>query len=324
MRRVLLAMCSVLTLACAASSHAQKYPAQPVKIVVPFAAGGATDIIARLVAARLSARLEQAFVVDNRGGASGITGTLAVKQSKPDGYTLLLSGNGPHATNAVLFQKLPYDPLKDFAQISLTGKLPLVLNVNPSVPAQTLPAFFAWVKANPEPVIYASPGNGSPPHLTMELLAQTKGLAMLHVPYKGSALAINDLMAGHVPVMFDNVLASIANVQGGRIRALAVASAERLPGLPSIPTFKEAGLPEFDVATWTVLAAPAGTPRPIVELLSREIQQIFAEPEIQKRLQQQGVVPTTMTPEETLHYVAEEIHRWGQVVRRAKLAPLDQ
>lgn len=322
MRRVLLTLCSALAFAIPA--QAQKYPQQPVKIVVPFAAGGATDIIARLVAARLSVRLDQPFVVENRGGASGITGTLAVKQAKPDGYTLLLSGNGPHATNAVLFQKLPYDPLKDFTQISLTGKLPLVLNVNPSIPVQSLAGFFTWVKASADPVSYASPGNGSPPHLTMELLAQTQGLSMLHVPYKGSAGAISDLIAGHVPVMFDNVLASISNVQSGRIRALAVASAERLSGMPSVPTFKEAGLPEFDVATWTLLAAPAGTPRPIVDLLSREIQQIFAEPDIQSRLQQQGVVPTTMTPDQTQRYVAEEIHKWGQVVRRAKIAPLDQ
>ena len=322
MRRVLLTLCSALAFAIPA--QAQKYPQQPVKIVVPFAAGGATDIIARLIAARLSVRLDQPFVVENRGGASGITGTLAVKQSKPDGYTLLLSGNGPHATNAVLFQKLPYDPLKDFTQISLTGKLPLVLNVNPATPVQSLAGFFTWVKASAHPVSYASPGNGSPPHLTMELLAQTQGLSMLHVPYKGSAGAISDLIAGHVPVMFDNVLASISNVQSGRIRALAVASAERIPGMPSVPTFKEAGLPEFDVATWTLLAAPAGTPRPIVDLLSREIQQIFAEPDILSRLQQQGVVPTTMTPDQTQRYVAEEIHKWGQVVRRAKIAPLDQ
>lgn len=324
MPRVLITLCSVVALAFSANAQAQKYPAQPVKIIVPFGAGGATDIIARLLATRLSARLEQPFVVENRGGASGITGTLTVKQAKPDGYTLLLSGNGPHATNAVLFQKLPYDPLKDFAQISLTGKLPLVLNVNPDTPTRTVADFLAWAKASATPVTYASPGNGSPPHLTMELLAQTQGLTLLHVPYKGSASAIADLIAGHVPVMFDNVLASIGNVQSGRIRALAVASAERIPGMPTIPTFKEAGLPEFDVATWTILAAPAGTPRPIIELLSREVRQIFAEPDIEKRLQQQGVLPTTMTPEETQHYVAGEIRKWGQVVQKAKLPPLDQ
>jgi len=325
MKRFLIAtLSSLAVLAAPAALRAQTYPAQPVRVVVPFAPGGATDIIARMVAARLTARLGQSFVVDNRGGGSGIPGTQLVQNAKPDGYTLLLSGNGPHATNAVMFQKLPYDPVKDFAQISLTGKFPLLLNVNPNVPVRNLQEFLDWVKKNPGKVSYASPGNGSPPHLTMELLAQTHGLNMVHVAYKGSAPALNDLMAGHVPVMFDNVLSSMANVQGGRVRGLAVASAQRATGLPSVPTFKESGVPEFDASTWTILAAPAGTPRPIVELLSSEVRKMFADPEIQQRLQQQGVVPVATAPDETQRFVADEIRKWSKVVVQAKIAPLDQ
>lgn len=324
MKHLLLAGLSALLLAAPLTLRAQSYPSQPVRIVVPFAPGGATDIIARLVAARLTARLGQSFVVDNRGGGSGIPGTQVVQQAKPDGYTLLLSGNGPHATNAVLFQKLPYDPAKDFVQISLTGKLPLVLNVNPKAAARNLEEFIAWVKKSPGDISYASPGNGSPPHLTMELLAQTQGLNMVHVAYRGSAPAINDLVAGHVPVMFDNVLASIGNVQSGRIRALAVASAQRMPALPSTPTFKESGLPDFEASTWTLLAAPAGTPRAIVDLLSNEVRLMFADPEFQQRMQQQGVVPVATTPEETQRFVVDEIQKWAKVVKQAKVEPLDK
>ncbi|HYF21593.1 MAG TPA: tripartite tricarboxylate transporter substrate binding protein [Ramlibacter sp.] len=324
MKRFLLAALCAFVLAAPQAVHAQAYPAQPVRIVVPFAPGGATDIIARLIASRLTARLGQNFVVDNRGGGSGIPGTQLVQNAKPDGYTLLLSGNGPHATNAVLFQKLPYDPLKDFAQISLTGTLPLLINVNPAAPVRTLPEFVEWARKNPGKINYASPGNGTPPHLTMELLAQNLGLRLVHVPYKGSAPAISDLMAGHVPVMFDNVLASISNIQAGRIRALAVAAPQRVPGLPSTPTFKEAGLGDFEASTWTIMAAPAGTPRAIVDLLSTEVRQMFADPEIQQRLQQQGVLPITMGPEETQRYVASEIQKWAKVVQQARIEPLDR
>ncbi len=312
-----------LTIALASLAQAQKYPSQPVKVVVPFAPGGATDMIARLLAERLSQRLGQPFVVDNRGGGSGIPGSMAVRSAKPDGYTLLLTGNGPHATNVALFKKLPYDPLRDFVQISLTGVLPLVLNVNPTAPAQSFDVFVQWVRANPGKINYASPGLGTPPHLSMELLAQRLGLSMVHVPYKGSAPAINDLIAGHVPIMFDNVLASISNVRSGRIRSLAVGSSNRLPILPSVPTFIELGNAGFEVATWTAVAAPTGTPREIVELLSAEIRQIFALPEMQTRLLEQGAVPVTTTPEQTERFIREEIQKWARVVDAAKLERID-
>ena len=310
---------AMLAILLAPVAIAQRYPSQPVKVVVPFAPGGATDIIARLLAERLAQRLGQPFTVDNRGGASGITGTQAVQNAPPNGYTLLLTGNGPHATNVALFRKLPYDPLKDFAQVSLTGVLPLVLNVNPAAPAQNFDDFVKWVKAQPGRISYASPGMGSPPHLAMELLAQRLGLSMVHIPYKGSAPAISDLIAGHVPVMFDNVFASIGNVKTGRIRSLAVGAGRRLESLPAVPTFIESGMPGFEVASWTSMAAPAGTPREIVDLLSSEVRLMFAQPDVQARLMEQGAVPVATTPEQTERFVREEIRRWSGVVDNAKV-----
>jgi len=310
---------AMLAILLAPVAIAQRYPSQPVKVVVPFAPGGATDIIARLLAERLAQRLGQPFTVDNRGGASGITGTQAVQNAPPNGYTLLLTGNGPHATNVALFRKLPYDPLKDFAQVSLKGVLPLVLNVNPAAPAQNFDDFVKWVKAQPGKISYASPGMGSPPHLAMELLAQRLGLSMVHIPYKGSAPAISDLIAGHVPVMFDNVFASIGNVKTGRIRSLAVGAGRRLESLPAVPTFIESGMPGFEVASWTSMAAPAGTPREIVDLLSSEVRLMFAQPDVQARLMEQGAVPVATTPEQTERFVREEIRRWSGVVDNAKV-----
>ncbi len=306
-----------------APAAAQTWPQQPVKMVVPFAPGGATDLIARLLADHFTRRLGQSFVVENRGGASGIVGTQAVQTARADGYTLLVSGNGPHATNVALFRKLPYDPLKDFAQISIVGQLPLVLNVNPGAPVRTLDEFIAWARSQPGRISYGSPGNGSPPHLSMELLAQQHGLSLVHVPYKGSAPAIADLIAGHVPVMFDNLFASIQNIRAGKIRAIAVGSARAMDSLPSVPSFAESGMKGFEVATWIVLAAPARTPEPVINLLAREAEAIFALPEVRQRLLDQGALPVTMTPQQTEKFVGSEIRKWTEVVERAGVQRLD-
>ena len=298
----------------ASPARAQTWPQQPVRIVVPFAPGGATDLIARMLADQFTKRLGQSFVVENRGGASGIVGTQAVQTARPDGYTLLMSGNGPHATNVAL---------KDFAQISLTGQLPLVLNVNPAQPVRTLAEFIAWARSQPGKISYASPGNGSPPHLAMELLAQRHGLSLVHVPYKGSAPAIADLMAGHVPVMFDNLFASMQNIRAGKIRAVAVGSARAMESLPGVPSFSESGMPGFEVATWTILVAPAGTPSAVVDRLARETAAIFQLPEMRQRLQDQGALPVTTTPEQTEAFVRDEIRKWSEVVERAGIPKAD-
>lgn len=293
------------------------YPNRPVRMVVPFAAGGATDIIARLVAERLGRTLGQPFVVDNRGGASGIIGTDAVAKAPADGYTLLMTGNGPHAVNPSLFRRLRYDPLKDFEQISTTAMLPLVLNVHPSVPAKNLAEFVDWVRRNPGKLSYASPGVGTPPHLTMELFKGVHGIDIQHVPYKGSAPALNDLLGGQVQVMFDNVLASYQHIRAGKIRTMAVGTPQRIAQLPEVPTFIESGMAGFEAYTWTALIAPAGTPRPIVERLSREVRAILADPEVRSALAAQGAIPYSSTPEELRRFTEEEIRKWAGVIEKA-------
>lgn len=299
------------------------YPARPVRMVVPFAAGGATDIIARALAERLASGLGQPFVVENKGGASGIVGTEAVARAPADGYTLLMTGNGPHAVNPGLFNRLTYDPLKDFAPVSLTAVLPLVLNVHPSVPARDLARFIAWAKAEPGRHGYASPGIGTPPHLTMELLKSRVGVDLVHVPYKGSAPALADLVAGQVPVMFDNVLASYQHIRSGRIAALAVGTRERLPQLPDVPTFVESGLAGFEAYTWTALVAPAGTPGAVIERLVSETAKALADPAMAERLAAQGAIPRSSTPAELAAFTGQEIAKWSGVMRAAGVARID-
>ncbi|OWT66291.1 hypothetical protein CEY11_00670 [Candidimonas nitroreducens] len=303
----------------ARSASAQTWPSRPVRMIVPFPAGGATDIIARILAERLTAEFGQSFIVENRAGASGIIGEAAAAHAAPDGYTILHTGNGPHAINTDLFEPMPYDPVKDFAQISLTSVLPLVLNVNPSVPAKTLPEFVAWVKANPGKLNYASPGIGSPPNLTMELFKSQNGLDIVHVPYKGSSLAIRDLIGGQVSVMFDNVLASYQHIKNGTIRTLAIGTPKRLPSLPDVPTFKEEGFPNFEAYTWTALAAPAGVPAAIINRLSDATAKILRTPKVQASLTAQGAIAESSTPAQLQARVRAEIKKWAQVIAEANI-----
>lgn len=285
--------------------------------MVPFAAGGATDIIARLVGDHLSRALGQPFVVENKGGASGIIGQDLVAKAAPDGYTLLMTGNGPHAVNASLFTRLPYDPLRDFEQISGTAILPLVLNVHPSVPAQTLPAFVQWVRENPGKLSYASPGIGTPPHLSMELFKSLNRLDIQHVPYKGSAPALQDLIGGQVQVMFDNVLASYQHIRSGRVRTLAIGTKARIDQLKDVPTFIESGAQGFEAYTWTALVAPAPTPKPIVDRLSAEVGRILASNEVRAALASQGAIPYPTSPDELRAFTTAEIRKWATVIDSA-------
>lgn len=299
---------------------AQNWPAKPVRMIVPFPAGGATDIIARILAEKLTATFGQSFVVENRAGASGLIGETAVARAAPDGYTVLLTGNGPHAVNPGLFEPMPYDPIKDFAQISLTSVLPLVLNVHPSVPAKTLSEFVAWVKANPGKLNYASPGIGSPPHLTMELFKSQNGLDIVHVPYKGSSLALTDLIGGQVSVTFDNALASYQHIKSGAIRALAIGSAQRLHSLPDVPTFKESGFPDFEAYTWTALVAPAGVPADVVTQLADATARILGTQAVKDSLAAQGAIAASSTPAELEKRTRAEIEKWSQVIAKAGIA----
>ncbi len=296
-----------------------KWPTRPVRMIVPFPAGGATDIIARTLAEKLTTAMGQTFVVDNRGGASGIIGQEAAARAPADGYTLLLTGNGPHAINTSLFENIPYDPLKDFAQISLTSILPLILNVHPSVPVKTVAEFVQWVKKNPGKLNYASPGIGSPPNLTMELFKSQHKLDITHIPYKGSSLALADLIGGQVSVMFDNALSSYQHIKSGKIRALAVGSDARLASLPDVPTFVEAGYAGFEAYTWTALVAPAGVPRDIINLLAAETARALMDSTVQERLSAQGAIATSSTPKELEDKTRFEIRKWAQVIQDAKI-----
>lgn len=302
-----------------ALSSPKDWPNKAVRVIVPFPAGGATDIIARVLAQKFTQLFGQSFVVENRAGASGLIGQTAAARAEPDGYTLLLTGNGPHAVNPGLFEPMPYDPVKDFAQISLTSVLPLVLNVHPSVSAKTLAEFVSWVRANPGKLHYASPGIGSPPHLTMELFKSQNGLDIVHVPYKGSSVAITDLIGGQVSVMFDNALASHQYIKSGKINSLGVGSAARLESLPQVPTFKEAGFPDFEAYTWTALVAPVGTPEDIVRRLSEAAADVLADPEVQKSLAAQGAIAVSSTPTELKSKVQAEMRKWSNVIELAKI-----
>lgn len=295
----------------------ERWPAKPVRMIVPFPAGGATDIIARILAERLGVELGQSFVVENRGGASGMIGQTAAAKATPDGYTVLLTGNGPHAVNTSLFDPMPYDPLKDFAQISLTSILPLILNVHPSVPVNSVAEFVQWVRDNPGTLNYASPGVGSPPNLTMESFKKLNDLSIVHIPYKGSSLAQADLIGGQVSVMFDNALASYQHIKSGSIKALAVGSAERLPSLPDVPTFIEAGFPGFEAYTWTALVAPAGVPESIIKRLNEATVRALESPDVKERLAGQGAIAASSSPEELADKVRDEIAKWGEVIKSA-------
>ncbi len=319
-RRDFMAAMAAGAVAITRTGYAQtKWPTKPVRMIVPFPPGGATDIIARVLAEKLTSSLGQTFVVENRAGASGLIGQTAAARAPADGYTLLLTGNGPHAINTGLFEPMPYDPVKDFAQISLTSILPLVLNVHPSVKANNLAEFVRWVKDNPGKLNYASPGVGSPPNLTMELFKSQNGLDMMHVPYKGSSLALTDLVGGQVSVMFDNALASFQQIKSGNVRALAVGSAQRLPALPDVPTFVEAGFPDFEAYTWTALVAPAGVPSSVVNLLARETALALADLDVQKSLSAQGAIATSSTPKELEDKTKAEIDKWAKVIKLAKI-----
>ena len=321
-RRTLLGLTAAAAAAPAmrtAFAKEDNWPNRPVRMIVPFPAGGATDIIARILADKLSTSLGQSFIVDNRGGASGIIGQEAAARAPADGYTLLLTGNGPHAINISLFERMPYDPLKDFSQISLTSILPLVLNVHPSVPAKTLPEFIQWVKANPGKLNYASPGVGSPPNLTMELLKSQQGLDIVHVPYKGSSLALADLISGQVSVMFDNALASYQHIKSGKVRALAVGADQRLPSLPEVPTFVESGMADFEAYTWTALVGPAGLPRAIVDRLARETALALSDTAVKEKLNAQGAIAASSTPQELEDKTRQEIRKWAGVIEQAHI-----
>jgi tripartite-type tricarboxylate transporter receptor subunit TctC len=302
------------------SALADGYPDKAVRWIVPYPPGGSTDILTRLVAQKMQESWGQAVVVENRGGASGIIGVEAAAKSPADGYTILMTASGPHAINPSLFPTLPYDPLKSFDQVTLTAKLPMLLLVNPSVPVSNVKELIAWIKAQDGKATYASIGNGTPSHLAMEMFKEAAGVKATHVPYKGSGPALLALIGGQeAPIMFDSVLSSSGHVKAGKLKAIAVSTAERLPTMPDIPTVAESGLPGFDAYTWTAVVVPAGVPKDRLEKISNEVIRILKLPDVREKIASQGAIPGGMPSSEFSAFVAAEIKKWGQVIRSANV-----
>ncbi len=297
------------------------YPTGPVTLVVPFPAGGSTDLVARLVAAGMSKNLGQQVVVENRGGAGGNIGAAAVTRAEPDGYTVLMGTVATHALNPALYKKMPYDAVEDFAPISLLALIPNVLVVNPDFPARSVPELVDLLKAHPGEYSYASSGNGTPLHLSGELFKSMAGVDMVHVPYKGAGPALVDVIAGHVPIMFDNLPPSLEQIRAGKLRGLAVTTKERAPAIPELPTVAET-LPGYETYSWNALFAPAGTPGPIIQRLNEAARAAVKDPEIAAKLKDLSATPVGSTPEELAAHVQAELAKWAPVVE-ASGAQLD-
>lgn len=310
------AACALL----AQTAAAQPYPSKPVRIVVPFPAGGTTDIVARLVGTELQKLWGQPVVIENRGGAGGNIGTDVVAKSPADGYTLLMGTVGTHAINLPLYTqgggKLPYDPIRDFTPITLVAAVPNVMVVPASLPVNSVKEFIELARSKPGQLNMASSGNGTSIHLSGELFKSLTKTYMVHLPYRGSAPAIQDLIAGNTQVMFDNLPSALPHIRSGRLKALAVTSRQRAPALPNVPTIEEAaGLKGFDATSWFGLLAPAGTPREIVAKVHQDVVKVLGTPEMRERFIGQGAQPVGNTPEQFAAFIRSEIDKWTQVVK---------
>jgi len=308
----------VLTVALASpATLAQGYPSKPIRIVVPFPPGGGTDLIARESSQRVARATGWIFVIDNKPGAGGNLGVDAVAKSAPDGYTLVFGQTSNLAINPTLYAKLPYDPQKDLAPIVLVANAPLVMVTGASSPYQTLADAVAAAKAQPGAVNFASPGNGTVAHLTSELFQKAASVKTQHIPYKGAAQALTDVISGNVELYMSSVPTLLGQIKQGKLRALAVTSARRVDDLPNVPTLSESGYKGFDAATWFGYLAPAGTPKEIVSLLNFEFNKALQQPELRKRLADEGAAAIGGTSEQFATLIKEEIARWGKVVRES-------
>jgi tripartite-type tricarboxylate transporter receptor subunit TctC len=325
MRGVLtLALGMVLGLiAATVSAQNSGYPDRPIKMLVGFAAGGGTDVAARIVAAPMSKILGQSILIENHTGASGLIAAQDVAKSDPDGYTLMMGSQTTYAVAPALYRKVTVDPAKDFAGVALTGASPLVLVVNPSFAAHSVKDVIAMAKADPGKINFGTGGLGTTPHMTAEMFEHDAGIKMVHVPYRGEAGAINDLLAGQIPLMFANLSAVMGNIKAGTLRALAVTSAERSPSAPDIPTVAETALPGFKAETWFGIVAPAGTPHDILVQLNAAARQAITLPETKQRFAELGMTTGTSSPEELDAYIKSEIAKWSQVIKEANVQPMD-
>jgi tripartite-type tricarboxylate transporter receptor subunit TctC len=314
-RRSVLIVCGALMLG--GSAMAQTYPSRPVKIVVPFPAGGSNDIVARVLAQKLTERNGQSFFVENRGGAGGNIGAEAVASSEPDGYTLLLTAPPPLTINAALYKDMRYDPSGAFAPVALIASVPIVLVVHPSLGINSVQELIARAKAKPGTIFFGSSGNGSTNHLAGELLKSVTGIDIVHVPYKGAAPAMNDLVAGHIPMMFDNIPAVLPQVRAKTINAIAVAGSRRASALPDVPTVAESGVPGFEASAWFGLVAPAKTPAPILAKLESDVETILKMPDVQKRFDELGAEPGAVSGANFGKFLATETTKWTKIIRES-------
>ena len=311
-----LAIALILFAAGVASAAAQTYPSRPVRLIVPFAPGGPTDVFARLIAQKMSEQTGKQFYVENVGGAGGNAGHGRAAQAAPDGYTVLVTG-GSHVNNPVLYNHVPYDPIKDFDAVTLAVDSAVVLTVHPSVPAQSVKDLVALIRAGAGKFSYASPGTGTPPQLVGALFRLSLDLDLVHVPFSGGGPAIGSTVAGHTPISFGAMAPAVPLVKDGQLRALAVTSKARTQALPDVLTMAEAGYPEVEGSSWTAVAVPAGTPKEIIALLNRMIVGIVALPDIKARLGALGYEPIGNTPDECTAFFKAEMAKWSKVIRAA-------
>lgn len=303
----------------AASSASAQFPERTITLVVPFAAGGSTDVVARVIAERMSADLGQQVIIQNVAGAGGSLGAANVSRAEPDGYTILMGTVATHALNPLMLKTKPYDAEKDFAPVSLLVVVPNVLVVNPQLPAKTVGELLALLKANPDKYSYASSGNGTPLHLSGLLFNSMTGVNMQHVPYKGAGPALNDVIGNQVPIMFDNLPSSSGHIKAGTLRALAVTTSQRAPSFPDIPTMAEAGIPGYETYTWNALFAPKGTPKPVVDRLNAAAKAALATPAVADRMKEFSASIVASTPEQLGDHVKAELAKWAPIVKSANV-----
>jgi len=316
-KRIVLALLALC--AFGPTALAQSWPSQPLRLIVPFPPGGVTDVMSRTVAVRLAEELGQSVVVDNRAGASGVIGAEAGAKAAPDGYTLIMGNISTLAINAATFAKLPYDPQKSFAPVSMVAVQPLLIAVHPSVPVKSVPELVALAKARPDGLAYGTAGSSI--HLAVEQFSTVAGIKMNHIPYKGSAPAITDLVGGQIQVLFDPFSTLYPQVAAGKVRALAVTTGKRSSVAPDLPTLAEAGYPGFDVSSWQGIVVPTGTPQPIIDKLNTVLVKILAEPGIKAQFAKQGAEAAPGTPQNFGGYIAAEIVRWKKVAQDAGVEP---
>lgn len=322
-RFLITAGCAIATLTCAAPAFSAedpaKYPSKAIRFIVPFPPGGGNDTIARLVGQQMAAAMGQQVLVDNRPGAAGALGAQVAAAAPADGYTIFLAGVGSHGLNPNLRKKLPYDAVKDFDAVSLIASAPLLVVVHPSLPVKSVKELVALAKAKPGVINYASNGAGGSSHLAVELFNMMTATKMLHVPYKGLAPALTDLLSGEVQVMFSSAVAMLPQVRAGRLRAIAMTGNKRSSAIPEVPTVAEAGVKGYETGSWYGVVAPAGTPKYAIDKLSSEIIRITKSPQVTNKLVEEAVIPVGSTPAEFSAYIKSEIARWGKVIKAAQI-----